>query len=277
VKQPVYLISDYIEVGYAYPWIRPPQEVYRVNPINTINGMELSFQLETDDGVRLSFMPYVGSNTEAIPGSGGAAQFKADNFVGAALQIGISSFTLQASVLQTDILTSGSFIIGTSPGTLPGGELTETISANSTGTAQLSSVGMSWDVANIVGYTEYVTRNISGSSEGFFPDQEAYYITLGYRIGKFLPHFTFASSTADPLIGLSTPFAPMVSTVQDSMTLGMRYELNDAAALKMEYQVVDIDFTDPANAAGGNGLFQDGTALTNEKTNILSVAIEAVF
>jgi hypothetical protein len=257
VKQPVYLISDYIEVGYAYPWIRPPQEVYRVNPINTINGMELSFQIKTDDGIRLSFMPYVGSNTEAIPGSGGAAQFKADNFVGAALQVSAASFTFQASTLQTDLVTSGTFGIG-------GPDV------GSTGKAQLSSVGLSWDVANIVGYTEYVTRNISGGSEGLFPDQEAYYVTLGYRMGKFMPHLTFASSSATPL--LTAPFAPMVSTVQDSTTLGMRYEINDGSALKVEYQIVNIDSADP-----GNGLFQDQLGPIDGTTNIFSVAIEAVF
>ena len=33
IKFPTFLISDYYEVGYAYPWIRPPQEVYSLNPI----------------------------------------------------------------------------------------------------------------------------------------------------------------------------------------------------------------------------------------------------
>jgi len=254
VKQPVYLISDYIEVGYAYPWIRPPQEVYRVIPIKTINGMELLFQTKIDD-VRLTFMPYAGSNTEDIPGSGGNAQFQADNFIGGALQLGVSSFTFQVSTLSTEIVTSGVF--GPTP-------------AASTGKSQLSSIGMSWDVANVVGYTEYVTRNVSGGSEGFFPDQDAYYVTLGYRIGKFLPHFTYASSDADPI--LTAPFAPAVSTVQNSMTLGMRYEINAGAALKMEYQVVDIDSADP-----GNGLFQDQLGPINGTTNIFSVAMEAVF
>jgi len=42
IKQPVYLVNDYIEVGYAYPWIRPPSEVYFANnPLNTVDGIEL--------------------------------------------------------------------------------------------------------------------------------------------------------------------------------------------------------------------------------------------
>ncbi|HHO67591.1 MAG TPA: hypothetical protein ENK12_01040, partial [Gammaproteobacteria bacterium] len=33
LKFPTFLVSEYIEVGYAYPWIRPPAEVYASNPI----------------------------------------------------------------------------------------------------------------------------------------------------------------------------------------------------------------------------------------------------
>ena len=51
IKQPVYLVNDYIEVGYAYPWIRPPQEVYYSNnPLNTVNGIELLLQFPVGPG-----------------------------------------------------------------------------------------------------------------------------------------------------------------------------------------------------------------------------------
>jgi hypothetical protein len=55
IKQPVYLVNDYVEVGYAYPWIRPPQEVYLLNnPLNTVNGVELLLQFPVGPGT-LSF------------------------------------------------------------------------------------------------------------------------------------------------------------------------------------------------------------------------------
>ena len=59
IKQPVYLVNDYVEVGYAYPWIRPPQEVYLLNnPLNTVNGIELLLQIPVGPGT-LSFQPYL--------------------------------------------------------------------------------------------------------------------------------------------------------------------------------------------------------------------------
>ena len=75
VKQPVYLVNDYVEVGYAYPWIRPPVEVYYLNnPLNTVNGAELLLSFPVGPGT-LSFQPYIGSNRDDIPNTGGAGLF----------------------------------------------------------------------------------------------------------------------------------------------------------------------------------------------------------
>ena len=106
VKEPVFLISDYIEVGYAYPWIRPPQEVYRNNPINTINGMEALIQMDVGD-MSFTIQPYLGSNNEAVPNNPGLT-FDASNFYGAAIQLASRSFTVQVSLLTTDVSVTGS-------------------------------------------------------------------------------------------------------------------------------------------------------------------------
>jgi len=252
VKQPVFLISDYFEVGYAYPWIRPPQEVYRNNPINTIVGMEALYQINFSK-VSITLQPYLGSNSEAVPGTGGTVTFNAENFVGMALMANTRSFTFQMSYMQTDVQT----IVAADPSSV----------FNSSGSATLASVGLSWDLNNFVGYTEYVTRDITNDNgnpmEALFPDQDGYYVTLGYRIGKYLPHITVANSeyTAFPSGN------PGVS--QDSITLGLRYELNDSAALKMEYQSIEpLSATEP-------GLFN--SVIADNKANMLSVAIDVIF
>ena len=294
IKQPVFIISDYIEVGYAYPWIRPPQEVYRANPINTINGLEFLFQGEIG-GMNVSFQPYLGSNTEDIPGTQGAGTFNAENFYGAAFQMSSAAFTFQLSTLTTDVITSGfvptGFLAGL-PGQSPGTVVAELFDLSAMGEAELSSVGLSWDTNNFVGYAEFVTREITGSVSNLFPDQDAFYVTLGYRIGKYLPHLTFASSDSDTVVaaGGANGFAVANSVVQDSITLGLRYELNDSAALKVEYQIIDVDFAEPLNnqaavniavggpgVVAGNGLFSSGQSLTEDSTGMLSVAIDVIF
>ncbi len=257
VKEPVFLISDYIEVGYAYPWIRPPQEVYRNNPITTINGMEALFQTSLSN-MSLTFQPYIGTNTEGVPGTNGAVQFDASNFYGAALQLASRAFTLQMSFLQTDVATSD----------LTGGSLFQFVAE---GEAQLVSAGLSWDVNNFVGYTEYVTRDISEAQmEGIFPDQDAWYVTLGYRMGNFLPHLTFANSEADPITG-GNP-----GVTQDSITLGLRYEINNSAAFKFEVQSITPDI-----AAGSSGLFAQGSLPADftdgDSATMVSAAVDIIF
>jgi len=266
IKEPVFLISDYFEVGYAYPWIRPPQEVYTNNPINTIVGMAALFQGNAGN-MSVSFQPYLGSNTDAVPGEEGLT-FNAESFMGGSFQLSNSQFTMQMSYLTTDVSVSGSMVTAVNPTT---GAITESALA-SQGTAKLTSFGLSWDVRNFIGYAEYVTRDIEADPitatnpapmDALFPDQDAYYVTLGYRSGKFLPHVTFANSESDPVTGGS----PGVN--QDSITLGLRYELNDSAALKFEYQTVEPE-------VGETGLFSGG-ALTDDKANVISVAVDVIF
>ena len=36
---PVYLLSQYVDVAYAYPWIKPPQEIYGGVPFPSSNGV----------------------------------------------------------------------------------------------------------------------------------------------------------------------------------------------------------------------------------------------
>ena len=61
LKLTTFLVSDYIEVGYAYPWIRPPQEVYYANPISTMTGADALVRFNFGD-YSLLFQPYYGNS-----------------------------------------------------------------------------------------------------------------------------------------------------------------------------------------------------------------------
>ena len=285
IKQPVFLISDYLEVGYAYPWIRPPAEAYSNMPVDSIIGAQLLYQTRIGD-MNFGFQPYFGSNTEGVPGQP-TVNFFADNYVGMAVRLENRAFTLQLSTFQTDVSTVDT-----------GGGL------NSEGSATLSVASLSWDIANFVGYTEYTTRDIeadtgtlsSGTPNGFndvafdnlFADQDGYYVTLGYRMGKYLPHITYAAIEATPTsaFGCAVPTdittcGPSQGAQQNSIILGLRYELNDSAALKMEYQTTELDYDVASDPTGNIGLYQPFTSVDSEfvedKMSLLSVAVDIIF
>lgn len=269
IKQPVFLISDYLEVGYAYPWIRPPAEAYSNMPVDSIIGVQLLYQTRIGD-MNFGFQPYFGSNTEGVPGQP-TVNFFADNYIGMALRLENRAFTFQLSTFQTDVST-----VDTNTGAT---------ALNSEGTATLSVASLSWDIANFVGYTEYTTRDIEADKgtltpgtgfnavpfDALFSDQDGYYITLGYRMGKYLPHVTFATIDSQPAGTVANMYSQ--GARQESITLGLRYELNDSAALKMEYQTTELE-----NNAGNLGLYQPfSSALVEDKMSLVSVAVDIIF
>ena len=297
IKQPVYLVNDYVEVGYAYPWIRPPQEVYLLNnPLNTVNGIELLLQFPVGPGT-LSFQPYIGSNRDDIPNAQGA-YFEAENIYGLDIKYSGRGYTVHASNFQCEVKTFGGFDTESPFGTL-------NVDLNGKGNCNVSAAGLNLDLANVVVYAEWTKRSTDQELSRAFGDTEGYYATIGYRFGKFMPHITFASITGEastyglPASGAATVVAmPGASfnfpvPVQTSITAGLRYEVNDSAALKIEYQVVDVnqDQNDlaKANEPGGPGFgipyinyglfnaddFNQGSP--QSKVGIMSVALDVIF
>ena len=295
IKQPVYLVNDYVEVGYAYPWIRPPQEVYLLNnPLNTVNGIELLLQFPVGPGT-LSFQPYIGSNRDDIP-NGGGAYFEAENIYGLDVKYAGRGYTVHASNFQCEVAVTGqSFQVeDTLLGTV------EVDLGNSQGDCNVTAAGFNLDLANIVVYAEWTKRTTDETLSQAFGDTKAYYATLGYRFGKWLPHITFASiegeastvglpgngaatvvgPTGNPAMGFSVNFP---APIQTSVTAGLRYEVNDSAALKFEYMVVDVE-QDPSELAAANQGFNYGLFNTNfskegpqEQVGIMSVALDVIF
>ena len=304
IKQPVYLVNDYVEVGYAYPWIRPPVEVYYLNnPLNTVNGAELFITIPVGKGT-LSFQPYIGSNRDDIPNSNGTGFFEAEEISGIDIKYSGRGYQVHASSFHCrEVNTQGGFNIPLVDGS------TVSVDLNGTGKCDVDSVGLNLDLANVVVYAEWQDRKTSATLARPFGDTEAWYATIGYRVGKWLPHITFASiegNAAQTSPGAATcitgagcdfdgpgpnPAVPNGTTfnfpvpLQTSVTAGLRYEVNDSAALKIEYSVVDVE-TDPAEVAKSNnpfginfGLFD--TSFTNpaptEKVGITSIALDVIF
>ncbi len=295
IKQPVYLVNDYVEVGYAYPWIRPPQEVYLLNnPLNTVNGIELLFQIPVGPGT-LSFQPYVGSNRDDIPNAQGA-YFEAESIYGADLKYSGRGYTVHGSAFQCDVNTTGGFKTDTNN---PFSAQLD-VNLNGHGDCKVMAAGFNLDLANVVVYAEWTKRTTTEELSRAFGDTEGYYATIGYRFGKFLPHITFASIEGKAstfglpgngaiTVPASSPVAPGGTSlnfpvqIQTSITAGLRYEVNDSAALKVEYQVVDVE-QDPSTLADANQGFNYGLFNTNfsqsppqNKVGIMSVALDVIF
>jgi hypothetical protein len=233
-KGPFYMVSDYRDVGYAYPWVRPPEEVYSTNPIKSINGLDLVFQKTVNDvNYLLEIYGGSGNNTTlanpnisvlvdpgpppvfALIGTGVEAEFETYNSAGFSASIGTEAITFRAGYYNTKV-NAPAFGILDQGGTFAG-------------------VGLIVDWYNFLLYSEYVARDTDDTQQMnyAFPDQNAWYATLGYRFASVLPYVTFAELTE----GADNNFGTALE--QTSVALGLRWDIDDAAAIKFEAKQID--------------------------------------
>ena len=254
-KGAFYMVSDYKDVGYAYPWVRPPLEVYSTNPIKALSGIDFVYQSQLAGMYWLTEL-YVGSGTHSakvLPSTvdgtpypnpkGSTLSFETPSAKGINISAtgDIGTFRLgyfEALVNQAD------FMITEKKGTFLG-------------------IGFNIDWNDIVVYSELIQRDTDPALAGAFPDQNAAYLTLGYRMGNFLPYVTYAELAKGKD---ASPFAQL----QSSVALGLRTEVSDAAALKFEIMKVTPEKNPLASGFNttnaGYGLFdnpvKDGTVAT---------------
>jgi len=225
-KIPQLLVSDYSDVGFAYPWIRPPQEVYGINPLIALSGVsilysipvfssKLNFQLFYGDGSHEIFIPSrsVDDVNKKLPvafqfSKNQLYRIKTKGAWGGDIMWVSDSFTLHASRMETTIA------LAADP-TLEGRE------------GSFTSLGFTMDWHNLVIYSEIISRDAKDAVPKMFPDQYGGYATIGYRIKSFMPYYTFGKMTEGKD---SSPLA----IKQTSNALGFRFEINRFSAFKME-------------------------------------------
>ncbi len=255
-KGSFYMVSDYQDVGYAYPWVRPPLEVYSTNPIKALSGLNLVYQSGIGDLTLLTEL-YVGSGTHSakyipsttddpatgIPPSlkGQNISFETVNASGINISLSGDIASLRVGYFSTDV-NAAAFNITEKPGTFLG-------------------VGFNLDWENIVIYSEYIQRDTDPTLAGAFPDQNAYYLTLGYRFGKFLPYVTYADLAKGKD---DSPYAQL----QSSVAVGLRTEITDTSALKIEI----ISTTPEKNPLAAFNTTSSGYGLYDSPVNSGTVA-----
>ncbi|VAX06316.1 hypothetical protein MNBD_GAMMA25-1801 [hydrothermal vent metagenome] len=258
IKGPFFMVSEYQEVGYAYPWVTPPQEVYSTNPIDAIVGPDLVYQKGLGDWDLLLEL-YAGSgrhkatvqanvaDNNPLVDKGDSVGFETNDMVGFNTTIGTQGISFRLGYFTTKVDAAGFGITDQ--------------------TGSFGGVGMIVDWRNILIYSEYIVRDTQNTvaMNQAFPDQNAGYITLGYRLGNFTPYLTAANMDQGK-------DKSIYALQQSSYTLGLRYEAGPTAALKIEAKQVK---TDDSGGLGAYGLFDD--PVNNRKGNVLAASFDLIF
>ena len=247
---PFYLYSDFLDVGYAYHWIRPPAEVYG-GTVNTYEGLMATYkgQLGNWDA---SAQLYGGTTTSDQSQFG---VLGSDDMKGLVLSANNSWLRVRASVLQGGFFIENSennrdnpvdvtFSSAAAYLTLGNGffavegTLTEPDSEDYIDTA-------------IALPDEYTKLGISVK----ITKRTSFMATAGYEWGEFTPHVTFIESSADFGDQLDGLIAEVETTI-----VGVRWDFHPSAAFKLEYSSSEDKST--STLINGQGHFYEVDTVT---------------
>ena len=276
---PVYMISDYLNVGYASTYLRPPVEMYSQVNLENVDGVDAIYQSSFGEST-LTTQIAVGQSETKGNGNSYTAKFKSIAGLNMVLENG--PFTVRFGHIYTKFSVDDSPSLNAVVGGL--NQFGFTSQANSVkihdNKATFTSLGLAIDWKNILVQTEYGKRKSESVS---LPDTSSWYTMFGYRFGKFTPYFTHGSvkqdsprtvaglPTAGPLAGLTAGanlFASL-APIQTSNSLGIRWDFNKSADLKIQF-----DRLTPEN---GSGTFVNAKPTFQGPVNVVAAAIDFVF
>jgi hypothetical protein len=292
---PVFLISDYRNVGYANTMLRPPAEVYAQVPLNSIDGIDATWQQSFGD-TSLSAQLAFGRTHNPIATSTATVHVDGTSLVALNLVAEHGPVTLRFGRADGKLTVNDSASLNSLLGGLratAAGYKFATLStladdlALDKKKASFTSVGMTTDWKDIVLQAEYAKRK----TDSYVNDTNSWYVMGGYRIGKFLPYYNHAEAKSAGHVANTVPAAcpagyPAACTPtlmalsagvnvlsapanQSTDTLGVRWDLYRNMALK-----VQVDRVRPKDGAGL--LVQPKPGFTGPIT-VGAVALDFVF
>jgi hypothetical protein len=272
LRSPVYMYSESLDVGYSYPWLRLPDEVYSQVQVTNYEGVDAVYT------VPLSY----GSVTFQI--AGGQAknrdyyaydeQFDIDygKLFGASVSLATNDFgTLRIGYVEADIKTD---ITGTVDATDIGLGVNQPLSLLNLNKekGKFTSIGYQYDNGTWISSNEWTSRLIENDGMEAI---DSFYLMGGRRFSDFLPHVTYAQLDDN-------------GGRQSSWTLGLNYQATPTVVVKGEYKRVDTKngfdgvFTRSAQEVFDNevnGRFGGavGAPARNYDGDIVSVGVDFVF
>lgn len=272
LRSPVYMYSESLDVGYSYPWLRLPDEVYSQVQVTNYEGLDAVYT------VPLSY----GSVTFQL--AGGQAknrdyyayddQFDIDydKLFGASVSLATNDFgMLRIGYVEANIKTD---ITGTVDATALGFGASEPLSLLNLDKekGKFTSIGYQYDNGTWISSNEWTSRMIENDD---MESVDSFYLMGGRRFGDFLPHVTYAQLDDN-------------GGRQSSWTLGLNYQAAPTVVIKGEYKRVDTKngydgvFTRNAQEVFDNAAYDlsggaVGAPARNYDGDIISVGVDFVF
>lgn len=282
---PLFSYSDVVDVGFAYPWITPPTQVYTNYVFSEFDGLSSRYDF-VNKSISGTFTAYYGTFDGEVFVSNARQETDAESIVGAVAEVSWSGLDFSAAYHQGDVKVKNPQLEPLVNALRQFGFNNSASALEVDGLATFAKIGVAYETFDFFVRTEWTQID---SKVHFIPKVSAAYISAGYYFSDILMHATYATSDAqyktfpneipfgiDPqLDALAFGYEQVVNTLPldalDSFTLGARYDYSTSIAIKAE-----IAFLDPEE--GARGFFNAVPSDSNDRQSTLyQLAIEWVF
>jgi hypothetical protein len=286
VVMPTFLVSDSRKVGYGNPWVRPPTEVYSLNPITTLDGADASYRLHLGEVTNTLQADY-GRNLSYRFAAGD--KFDANHVWGIFDNLEYGAALLHVGYLDSVItLNAGSALFDALRQFGPEGSAIAAVYQVVNQPVTIVTIGASYDPGQWFATGEWIRSR----SESFLGVTTGWYMSGGYRIGQFTPFLTYAQVTEEvtPAPGLSLSALPAylvpaaaalnaglnellaARPVQYTSSIGVRWDFMKNFDLKAQLDRINLGAGSAGTLINVQPGFQPGSTVY-----LFSAAVDFVF
>ena len=286
IVMPTFLVSDSRNVGYTNTWVRPPVELYSLVPVDSSDGVDVSYRLHSGRVIQTLVGTYGATNSKHPDGSTGNSR----RVWGVSDTIEYGSLTVHAAYQEAHLTiaklhTLLSHFRQFGP---QGNALADTYDPFN---RRLTFIGVGamydpgpWFVMGEWGTTDF--HSVLGAST-------AWYASAGYRVAKVTPYLTYGELHADsnrsdpgldvsalppflagPARGLNGALNSILGSISDqrTMSIGARWDFVKNVDLKLQYDHTRHGAGSPGTLINLQPDFQPGGTV-----DLFSVAIDFVW
>lgn len=283
---PTFLFSGTRKVGYTYPWVRPPLEVYHLVPVTASDGVDVSYHTYGGEFTHTIQANYGGSDV-TLPGDGGLIE--ASDAWGITYTGEYHAVTAHLAY-QRPRLTIDSVKPLFDAFRQFGPEGIAIADKYDVDKEPLSIIaaGVTYDPGRWFTTAEWSHTD----SHSFLGKSTGWYVSVGRRLERFTPYLTYAErdtdNLSDPGLSLSTLPPSLVGpaaglnaglnallgqqVVQSTISAGGRWELTRSAAFKLQFDHTRIGEGSPGVLTNLQPGFEPGG-----EVDVISATIDLVF
>ncbi|NRB40436.1 MAG: hypothetical protein HRU20_18540 [Pseudomonadales bacterium] len=220
---PLYFYSDFINVGYAYPWIRPTGDIYGW-PLSSYNGISASFTDDLGDG-SYTLSAWYGREEDDDNRAYNDIYWGAESYyiewsdiLGGSFEYNYDWLTLRAVVMSNTSTEDAHW------------------AANDIEPVSDNVDQIFYGFAALIDYNDVLLQAEYNQFDADDFDSKGYLLALGYRINNFTPMISFSRySDNDPDFGNDEQDGHQVN---NTLSYSLRWDFMRSTAFTVQYDVL---------------------------------------